>query len=151
MIPLGLFYFFLLPSERWSSRKLQLQFYVFSHSSSFFLSFSHRRCSRLSASSRSLSLRTTMWSIHPLCTGSRSQVEPGSSASQRRDKLWRATGSRRQSPHRTSYPGPLKVWGRKIPSFEYRVCPFYGPPFIGLGSTLFWLLKVLMSVVVMLR
>lgn len=46
----------------------------------------HRRCSHRSASSRSPFLRTTTSSTHPLCTGSRSRVEPGSSASQRRDK-----------------------------------------------------------------
>lgn len=78
----------------------------------FFFCLLHfcRRCSRRSASSRSPFLRTTTSSIHPLCTGSRSRVEPGSSASRKRDKSWRATGSRRQSPRRTLCPGPLKVW-----------------------------------------
>lgn len=68
-----------------------------------------RRCSRRNASLKSLFSRTTMWSTRPLCTGSRSRAGPGSSASPRRDKSWRATESRRPSPRHTLCPGPLKV------------------------------------------
>lgn len=48
-------------------------------------------------------------------------------------------------------PRPIEGMGQKMTSFEYWVCLFYGRPFIGLGSTLFWLLRVLVSVVVMVR